>query len=220
MPNRHQLQTKHSGWTPPVCGYSSFNVKGPKYPPNGDVSDKLTLKKQSPKKQSPKLKMLTRRNISSRRQKRKPAPSSLASPRPALGNSSLVTTTTENGDFEIVFSRELQVRVVLLHQVVDKDDANEMVNKRVEIREQKDSIVHCRVLLSRNLSDHGLKTVRVILTKPEEVRRYRHVVSSFSILMLLTFCSLFFFFYLFSFCSTGCIFPLSSFCGSNVIQFN
>jgi len=225
LPNRHQLQTKHSGWTPPVCGYSSFNVKGPKYPPNGGVSDKLTLKKQSPK-----LKMLTRRNISPRRQQRKPAPSSLASasPRPALGNSSMVTTTTENGEFEIIFSRELQVRVVLLHQVVDKDDANEMVKKRVEIREQKDSIVHCRVLLSRNLSDGGLKTVRVILTKPEEVRCYRHVVSSsFSVFffffyfdvvdILLAFFSFISFFF---FCSTGCIFPLSSFCGSNVIQFN
>ena len=48
--------------------------------------------------------------------------------------------------------------------------------QRVEIAEQTDCIVHCRVLLSRRLDDAGLKTVRVLLTKPDEDAffHYRH----------------------------------------------
>jgi hypothetical protein len=177
LPNRHQLQNEISGWTPPLCGYSSFNIKGAKFGGGGgNGSTKTKRKKGSPPFKKNRLKLKSSSPVRSN-----PATAKNQYSRSVKsGSKNRKNAKTENGEFEIVFSRELHVRIVKLRQVVDEEDIDgegseksgekggERKRPRIEIAEQKDSIVHCRILLSRKIDGGGLKTVRVLLTQPEE----------------------------------------------------
>ena len=172
LPNRHAIQNQQSGWKPPVCGYSSFHVQGSKFahadgPPTSSPKRKKIVKKKSPNKNT-----YNKKTSSS-------ASTAVALARSASNKRQATsirkrTTTEKNGEFEIAFSRELQVRVVHLRQVEETNEKDETI-QRIEIAEQTDSIVHCRILLSRRLDDAGLRTVRVLLTNSDDVEfHYRH----------------------------------------------
>ena len=189
LPNRHAKQNQQSGWKAPVCGYSSFRKQGPNFgkqtgptQTRSSPKRKKIVKKKSPRaatkssSASSSSSSTSSSSLSSSSRALTLAQSSRQSRNPATANKKMGNKIAENdGEFEIAFSRELQVRVVNLRQVEETNEKGESM-QRVEIAEQTDCIVHCRVLLSRRLDDAGLKTVRVLLTKPDEDAffHYRH----------------------------------------------
>ena len=90
------------------------------------------------------------------------------------GPASVSAPSSGPGEVDIVFSRELKMRIVTLRP---QDDGT-----GVEIVAETDAMVHCRVILSRSTGDStstssgSLKTVRVLLTRPSDDAffHYRH----------------------------------------------
>jgi hypothetical protein len=184
LPNRHKLQNEISGWRPPVCGYSSFSVKGAKFGGKKQPSPQKQRKRGRKKTTATTTVAAVSSQVHS-----SPGPTHYrngskhqynqnirSGSKSSRHTSAATNTTTENGDFEIVFSRELQVRIVKLRQVLVAEEGTDNKVSRVEIAEQKDSIVHCRILLSRHANNGRLKSVRVLLTQPEEdnMFHFRH----------------------------------------------
>jgi hypothetical protein len=160
--------------TTPLCGYSSFSRQGSKFG-NGDVvMDASPNRRNRSRKRNANSRKNILKEATARIQRRAAAAATTVG---LDANSSKVagqakSKGTENGNimvsvpegtFEKVFDQELTMRAVNLEYVAAAD---QMEGRNLTIVSESDMVVHCRVLLSRRVTDGNLKTVRVLLTRP------------------------------------------------------